>query len=218
MPMADLDEETMERCRRRDRAALTKFIERYQRPLFAYLSRLLGRGPHVEDIAQNAFLRAIEDFPAYDARLRPFSWLLTLARARYLQHDRLRRDRFVVLGLSAHDEDPDASSSGHGGGPVHHTGPWLHADADPERNASRAELGRAIERVVMSLGADQREAFLLSDYHEMAASDIAAITGCNENTVKSRIRLARARLRERLQIHWSDEREPSGEQQEHSHG
>jgi DNA-directed RNA polymerase specialized sigma24 family protein len=49
--------------------------------VFAYLSRTLGAGPHVEDLAQEVFLRACRGLAAFDANgaARPSTWLLTIA-------------------------------------------------------------------------------------------------------------------------------------------
>src|SRR5262245_52508694 len=69
------------RCRERDPAALRAFVERYQRPVFALLSRMLGRVPEVEDLAQETFLRAFRALPSFDPHgtARPSTWLLTIA-------------------------------------------------------------------------------------------------------------------------------------------
>src|SRR5207302_6215285 len=47
----ELDRAMLVLCRAQDRAAFRAFVVRYQRMVFALLSRMLGRGPHVEDLA-----------------------------------------------------------------------------------------------------------------------------------------------------------------------
>jgi DNA-directed RNA polymerase specialized sigma24 family protein len=57
---AEIDAPTLEACRCGEPAALRAFVARYERPVFAYVSRVLAqRGPLVEDLAQEVFLRAI---------------------------------------------------------------------------------------------------------------------------------------------------------------
>src|SRR3954471_11537393 len=77
----ELDVVTLLRCKAQDPMAFRAFVVRYERPVFALLSRLLGRGPHVEDLAQEAFLRAYRAFPGFDvdAAARPSTWILTIA-------------------------------------------------------------------------------------------------------------------------------------------
>src|SRR5690349_4158840 len=77
----EVDRETLARCKARNPVAFRAFVEAYERALFALLSRMLGRGPHVQDLAQETFLRAYRAFPAFDleAAARPSTWLLTIA-------------------------------------------------------------------------------------------------------------------------------------------
>lgn len=55
----ELDDGALAACRAGDRAALHRFVTRYQHMVFAFLSRSLGGGPHVEDLAQDVFLRTV---------------------------------------------------------------------------------------------------------------------------------------------------------------
>src|SRR4051812_809985 len=77
----EIDRATLVRCRAQDKVAFRAFVVRYQRAVFACLSRMLGRGPHVEDLAQEVFLRAYRAMPGFDvdAAAKPSTWLLTIA-------------------------------------------------------------------------------------------------------------------------------------------
>ena len=55
-----------------------------------------------------------------------------------------------------------------------------------------------IEKALQSLPDEQREVFLLREYHGVGFKEIAEVTGVNENTVKSRMRYALEGLRKRL--------------------
>src|SRR5579859_5748235 len=88
----ELDAATLEGCRARDPEALRRFVVRYQRMVFAFFSRTLGSGPHVEDLAQETFLRAFRALPRFDVTgpARPSTWLLTIA-TRLVQDERRKR-------------------------------------------------------------------------------------------------------------------------------
>src|SRR5262249_59549700 len=88
----ELDAETLLAAQRGDRAALERFVRHYQAPVFAFLSRLTGRGPHVEDLAQEVFLRAYRALPRFELRadVRISTWLLGIA-FRLVQDERKRR-------------------------------------------------------------------------------------------------------------------------------
>src|SRR5262249_24112249 len=90
---AEIDPATLEACRAGNPVATRAFVERYQRTVFAFLSRALGRGPHVEDLAQEVFLRAWRALPRFEpgGSARVSTWLLTIARR--LAVDARRRAR-----------------------------------------------------------------------------------------------------------------------------
>src|SRR4051812_16917981 len=77
----ELAREILEGCRAQDPAAFRTFVLRYQGAVFALLSRMLGPGAHLHDVAQEVFLRAYRGFPSFDpeAPARVSTWLLTIA-------------------------------------------------------------------------------------------------------------------------------------------
>ena len=62
--LPELDAACLGACKRLDPVALRKLVVCYQPTLFAYFSRSLGYGAHVQDLAQEAFLRAFRALPA----------------------------------------------------------------------------------------------------------------------------------------------------------
>lgn len=183
-PRGELDRATLERCKARDPAAFRAFVTRYERPVFALLSRLLGRGPHVEDLAQEAFLRASRALPQFDldGPARPSTWLLTIATRLALDAKKARR------------VPTDPLEAGH---QVAH-GPT------PEAERARAELGRALASAAARLSDDQRAAFLLAEVHGFSVAEVAAALEIPENTAKTRLFRARQAMRESLTKLWSE--------------
>ena len=178
-PRADeIDAATLARCKLQDPAAFRAFVARYERPVFALLSRLLGRGPHVEDLAQETFLRAFRALPRFDVEreARPSTWLLTIATR--LALDAKRSRSFDVQSVD--------------------TAPEVAAAGDPETEHGRRELGRAIARAADELSDDQRAVFVLSEFHGLSHAEIAGAVGVPEATVKTRLFRAREHMRARL--------------------
>jgi RNA polymerase sigma-70 factor (ECF subfamily) len=182
----ELDPATLERARRLDPVAMRAFVVRYQRPVFALLSRLLGQGPHVDDLAQEAFLRALRALPAFDpgGSARVSTWLLTIATR--LALDARRKKRVPVVPLE------DA--------------PMVAGPSTPETESARRELGRAIACAAAALPDDMRAAFLLADVHGFSMGEIADALGIPENTAKTRVFRARQQLRESLREYHSASR------------
>jgi RNA polymerase sigma-70 factor (ECF subfamily) len=178
----ELDRAVVERARAGDPMAMRAFVVRYERAVFALLSRMLGPGPHVEDLAQETFLRAFRALGGFDpgGAARASTWLLTIATR--LALDARKRKRVPSVPLHEHE------GAGH-----------VADSATPETERARRELGRAIARAAAELDDDQRAAFVLAELHGFTMSEIAEALGIPENTAKTRLHRARQHMRERLE-------------------
>jgi RNA polymerase sigma-70 factor (ECF subfamily) len=178
----ELDELTLARAQRGDARACRLLVERYQRPVFAVLSRMLschGRSHRVEDLAQETFLRVFQALPAFrpDGAARLSCWILTIASR--LAIDEIRRAAPRTMVALHHAQDI-ASETG--------------ADAAAQRGAAGALLRRAIS----ALPLEYQSVFILREYHELSYDEIAQGLAVDVGTVKSRLSRARAALRESL--------------------
>jgi RNA polymerase sigma-70 factor (ECF subfamily) len=70
--------------------------------------------------------------------------------------------------------------------------------ATPDRGAHNVRLRPLLQKALGALPEEQREVFLLREYHGISFKEIADVTGVNENTVKSRMRYALEGLRKQL--------------------
>jgi len=174
----ELDRATLDRARALDPLALRAFVVRYERPVFALLSRMLGRGPHVEDLAQETFLRAFRALPAFrlDGPARASTWLLTIATR--LALDARKKKRLPLSEPEAAHAVPDAST--------------------PETERARRELGGRLAKAAEALSDDHRAALLLSDVHGFTLAEIGEALGIPEATAKTRVFRARQHMRDAL--------------------
>src|SRR5690606_30700878 len=140
----ELESALLLRCQAGEPAALRVFVEHHQRAVFALLSRILGRCPEVEDLAQETFLRAIRALPGFDigGAARLSTWLLTIATRLALDVCR-KRARGQRSSLPAE----------------------LVSASTPEHEMQRTELRGAIASAVGELPDDQRAAFVLAEFH-----------------------------------------------------
>ena len=180
---AELDELTLRRAQRGEPAACRALVERYQRPVFALLHRMMGaaRRDRVEDLAQETFLsvfRALGQFaPLGPARLS--SWILTIASRRAI--DELRRSGDGAAAPAALAGESD-----------------LVSPARADERARRRDLAQRVERAVGDLAPEFRAAFLLREIHGLEYAEIARALSIDLGTVKSRLARARAALRAAL--------------------
>ena len=176
----DLDEVTLARAKAGDAGAQTALVQRYERPVFALLWRMIGpQRAVVEDLTQETFLRvlrAIRDFE-YDGRARLITWILTIATRLALGHlraSRPHRDAGIAPGSV----------------PV--------ALPRPDQDVQRRALAVALVEAVDGLGDPFRAAFMLREVHGLSYDEIALALEIDIGTVKSRLARARASLQAAL--------------------
>jgi RNA polymerase sigma factor (sigma-70 family) len=171
-------------------AAFEMLYQRHERPLWRYLLRHGGAERALaEELAQEVWFAVAREAPRFRPDGRFCSWLYAIARHRLIDAARKRR---AVVSLDAPVPGTDE--------------PLIDGIADetaanPERQAERAEQGRALLAALAELPEEQREAFVLQVDADLAIDEIATVTGTRFETVKSRLRYARERLRALLREH-----------------
>jgi RNA polymerase sigma-70 factor, ECF subfamily len=148
-------------------------VLRYQRPMFKFLSTFQLLRPEVEEIAQEAFVRAYRALPSYDpAKGASFSsWLFTIARNLAL-NERAKRHRHGEVVEVASESDPSALVDPH---------------PDPHQQLERSEAEERLLRAMALVPEPFRQALVLSYFRELSIEEIAQIECCSAGTVKSRI-------------------------------
>jgi RNA polymerase sigma-70 factor (ECF subfamily) len=173
----DSDETLMAAFARGDGAAFDALYRRHEMRIWRYLFRHLGERAAAEDSMQDVWFAVAREAGNYRPTARFTTWLFTLAHNRMVDAFRARRPQADPKVL---EELPDAGA-----------GPLALTLARDQRTA----LARMLEQ----LPAEQREAFLLQAEAELPVEEIAGIMGSSFETTKSRLRYARAKLRELLQ-------------------
>jgi RNA polymerase sigma-70 factor (ECF subfamily) len=160
----------------RDREALGRVYEEHHHAVRAFARRLLGDDGAAEDLVHEVFVT----LPAAARRFRGESglrtFLLSIAANHCRHHVRAAARRRRALGRLA--LEPPAAGEGR-----------------PDDEAERARLADALSRALDALPLDQRLAFVLCEVEERPSHEAATILGAPEGTVRSRLRLAREKLR-----------------------
>lgn len=173
---AEIDEITLARARRGDRDGCARFVTFHQRMVFAAIGRIVGPTggrDRVEDLAQEAFLKALRALPRFDPAgpAKVSSWLLTIATRVALSD--LRRRRLPTAPIS---EAPEPSEQ-----------PFEQVDAR-----------RRLEAAAATLTPEQRAVFVLRDLHGLTETEVAHALDLDVSAAKSRLHRARARMRRAL--------------------
>jgi RNA polymerase sigma-70 factor (ECF subfamily) len=167
-----------------DSHAFARLYDRYDRPSFRFISRLLGPSHRdaAEDLHQETWISISKSAAAFDPRQAAFpAWLFTVARNKVFDH--FRRQKVAVLA-SAQDDAVMMTIADPGPTPL---------DAVQSR-----ELAQRLIAAVEALPLEQRCAFVMFAGGGLSLEEIAQATGVAAETAKSRLRYARAKLREAL--------------------
>jgi RNA polymerase sigma-70 factor (ECF subfamily) len=101
------DKEYVESCRNGTADDYRELVQRYQKPLFAYLSSRLGNPGEAEEVAQESFVRAFVSLKKLRKPESFYSWLLGIAgrvlKEQFRRHLRRERDREVAETLAQED-------------------------------------------------------------------------------------------------------------------
>ena len=163
-----------------DSDSFTILYERYKRPLYAYLNRMLGNHAQSDDVFQQTWIRVVRRLGEYESKQKFFAWLSMIAHN--LAIDQFRREK-KSAELPLDDENVAVSE------PVTHTEPWMRMH--------NRELGKALREAAEGLAEEQKEVFLLRQ-EGLSFKEIAEVQNCSINTVLGRMQYAVKNLRKRL--------------------
>ena len=189
--MADsaVDEKLMLAFKAGDVRAFETLVHRHRQAIFNFLLRLCGQRQRAEDLLQETWLKVVRSAPSYEHKAKFTTWVYTIARN--LCMDSIRKESYRKadsLDAAVGEGDDERALS--------ETVP--SSDASPDRSAHNTAVRPMIEKALKGLPAEQREVFILREYHGIAFKEIAEVTGVPENTVKSRMRYALEGLRRTL--------------------
>lgn len=170
------DEELLARGAAGDEAAFRELVERWERPVFAFLQRMLGTREEAQDLTQETFLRVYRAADRCQPSGQFRSWLFriagNLARSRLRRRALVRWLPFELGRMEPASPEPDAQRA-------------------LETEEASGELRHAIAR----LPDRQRQALVLKQYEEMSYREIAETMGTTTGSVQMLLHRAMTALR-----------------------
>ncbi|GHG08048.1 RNA polymerase sigma factor [Deinococcus piscis] len=165
-----------------DEQAWFQLIQEHEGRIYGYLYRLEGNSDNALDLTQEVFYRAWRSFGTFQAGQRFLPWLYTVARNTQIEsHRRKQHARFSLE--QAHEE----------------IGFEVASDArTPVQAAESSDAQDRVQRALMSLPEDYREAVVLRFMEDLPYEEIAQIQGVALGTAKSRVYRAKEQLAELL--------------------
>lgn len=195
----DLDQALVERAQSGDKRAFELLVVKYQRRIVRLVSRLVRDPAEVEDVAQEAFIKAYRALPSFRGESAFYTWLYRIAlnTAKNYLASQGRRPQLAGDFVDEDGEHFDATQQM----PDFHT---------PESELSNRQIVSTVNEAVAALPEDLRTAVTLREMEGLSYEEIASVMNCPIGTVRSRIFRAReaiaARLRPLLDLVGSDRR------------
>lgn len=184
--MEDSDSELMSRLAAGDDLALNVLMDRWSTRVSSFLFRMTGQRDIALDLAQETFVKLYQARGRYKPQGGFSTWLFAIAANLARNHARWKRRHPTVSmeetsngGLDCHEET-------------------AHDGRTPGELAQARETAAAVNRAVLELPHELREALTLFVHEGLGYSEIANLAGCSEKAVETRIYRARQILKDKL--------------------
>lgn len=165
------------RCRRGDPGAMAELVDRWERPLFYYIRRLVDTEEDAWDLLQDVWLKVIREVRKLREPGAFPTWVYRIARNTAISH---LRKKVPARSLTTEEGDLEIP------------------DGNPDEAVKDLEAAE-VHRALATLSLPHREVLTLRFLEDFSLAEIAQVTGAPEGTVKSRLFHAKRALREAME-------------------
>ncbi|ANN80589.1 RNA polymerase sigma factor RpoE [Bordetella flabilis] len=187
MSERDIDAELVARVQRGDKKAFDLLVLKYQRKIMRLLSRMIRDPAEVEDVAQEAFIKAYRALPQFRGDSAFYTWLYRIA---------INTARNWLASNGRRPSTPNALENEDG--ETFNETDNLSDISTPESMVASREIAETVNAAIQGLPEELRMAIVLREIEGMSYEDIAQSMGCPIGTVRSRIFRAREAVAARL--------------------
>jgi len=183
----EIDQQLVERAQRGDKHAFGLLVSKYQRKLGRLLSRFIRDSTEVEDVTQEAFIKAYRALPTFRGDSAFYTWLYRIGI-------NTAKNYLVALGRRA----PTTTSLDNEDAESLEDGDQLRDLNTPENQLMSRQVAETVNQSLGQLPEELRTAITLREIEGLSYEDIATIMNCPIGTVRSRIFRAREAIAEKL--------------------
>jgi RNA polymerase sigma-70 factor, ECF subfamily len=161
-----------------------ELVRRYQRPISAYVYRMVGNYESALDLTQEIFIKIYNSLDKYRAEFKFSTWIYKIAHNSAVDHLRRTATREQSIVNGTEDDQYEI--------------PIESGRLTPEQESERKERRTEIEAVVRTLPANYRELIILRHSQDLTYEEIVEVTGLPLGTVKNRLFRAREMMRQQF--------------------
>lgn len=183
----DTDQELVRRVQSGDKSAFDLLFSRYQQKIINLISRYVKDNSEVQDVAQEAFIKAFRALPRFRGESAFYTWLYRIAINTAKNH-------LVSRGRRPPNTDVDIDDA-----ELNPTSTVLQEAESPEAALARDQLSSGIDAAIAELPEDLRSAVTLREFDGLSYEQIAEIMDCPVGTVRSRIFRARESIERHIE-------------------
>ncbi|HSO05994.1 MAG TPA: RNA polymerase sigma factor RpoE [Pelomicrobium sp.] len=183
----EIDQQLVERAQRGDKRAFDLLVSKYQRKLARLLSRFIRDPAEIEDVAQEAFIKAYRALPSFRGDSAFYTWLYRIGI-------NTAKNYLVAMGRRAPTSTEFDSAEAETFDDADH----LRDVNTPEAELLSKEIAETVNDSMAGLPEELRTAITLREIEGLSYEEIATIMNCPIGTVRSRIFRAREAIAERL--------------------
>lgn len=183
----EVDQQLVERAQRGDKRAFDLLVSKYQRKLARLLSRFIRDSTEVEDVTQEAFIKAYRALPTFRGDSAFYTWLYRIGI-------NTAKNYLVAMGRRAPTTTTIDSEEAEG----FEDGDQLRDLNTPEDELASKQVAETVNQTLGELPEELRTAITLREIEGLSYEDIANIMSCPIGTVRSRIFRAREAIAGKL--------------------
>ena len=191
------DKQLVARVQKGDTRAFDLLVLKYQHKIFGLISRYIRDNDEIQDVAQEAFIKAFRALPNFRGDSAFYTWLYRIAINTAKNYLVARNRRPPATDVDVDDAEYYESATA------------LKDIENPENALFGAELKQVVESAMRELPEDLRAAVTLREFDGLSYEDIADVMECPVGTVRSRIFRAREAIDKQVRAQLFSEGEGS---------
>lgn len=186
MPQKETDQQLVDRVKRGDKRAYELLFIKYQPQLVGLVGRYLRDQDEVQDVVQEAFIKAYKALPRFRGDSAFYTWLYRIAINTAKNHLVSRSRRPPSTDIDIEDGEFQDSSG------------ILSDIQNPENSLATEQLEAVVYKAIDDLAEDLKVAITLREFEGLSYDEIAEVMDCPVGTVRSRIFRAREAIEKKI--------------------